>query len=226
MKSLRGILNRTAIFIPTYGRAHKLKQVFENIIDSTLLPIKVYFICETEDSKSVETVLKINGAGLILNNHKPCYAGAINSAFEHTNEKIFFVGSDDLNFHKDWLKKAMNKMRNNKKVVGTNDLLSPRVIRGGIATHFLVDREYIQTQGGVIDQVQPVMYEYNHYCCDVEFCETAISRKVFVPCLDSIVEHMHPEAKKADIDATYIKNNSKRLEDKKTFELRRSLWNQ
>ena len=96
-----------AIFIPTFGRHHKLQAVYDNVVASTQHPITVYFICEQHDTKSIQAVQEIQGARLIINTHKACYAGAINCAYEQTIEPYFFTASDDLNFHFGWLEKCM-----------------------------------------------------------------------------------------------------------------------
>ena len=109
-------------------------------------------------------------------------------------------------------------------VVGTNDLLSHQVLKGRTATHFLVNREYIKTQNGTVDGPERVFYPYDHYAPDTEFVEVAIKRGVFSPCLDAVVEHLHPDGNKAEMDATYEKASVSRAKDRELYFQRRKLW--
>ena len=63
-----------------------------------------------------------------------------------------FAGADDLNFHPGWDTAALAVMDGWVQVVGTNDLLNPYVTAGLHATHYLVDRRYLDDVGGVVDQ--------------------------------------------------------------------------
>lgn len=215
--------SKTAILIPTYGRADRLSSVVNDIRQNTPEPHAVYFIIEKEDILSFNVCIK-NGFKYIFNKYTPSYAGAINTGFEQTHEPYFFLGSDDLHFHKGWLTKCFEKMQNPIRVVGTNDLLNRDVLSSKTSTHSLVSRQYINEQGGTVDNSYPVLYEYKHNYTDWEFIQTARHRGVFTPCLDAVVEHMHPGAKKGPIDETYIKNQATLKEDRATFESRKHLW--
>lgn len=213
----------TAIFIPTFKRPAKLAGVIKDIITNTDEPIKVYFIVEKEDQGSIDELKRLN-ATCVLNRYEPCYAGAINTAYEVTDEPIFFTGADDLNFHKGWLSNALSHLNEAVKVVGTNDMGAVPIGPQRDATHYLVDREYIRNQSGRVDCPDMVLYPYKHNYTDKEFVETAQVRGVYAYCPESLVEHMHWAWQKAKMDETYLKGFESNSIDQQTFNQRRHLW--
>lgn len=212
-------MDTVAIFIPTYRRPESILRVVKNIHEATLEPHEIYFIIERKDIVSRD-VLRQHKYKYFYN-ERGTYASAINTAFKHTKEPLFFCGADDLKFHKDWLSYALMV---DASVVGTNDLYNPMVTSGTSATHYLVKRKYIERMGGTVDDSFPVLYEYKHNYCDTEFIETAKKRACFKPCLDSIVEHLHWGAGKSKRDETYDKNNATAHIDLQTFVQRKQLW--
>lgn len=217
------IKHKVAILIPTFGRSYKLIGLWQNIINSTSIDIGIYFIVEKEDLQSIDALSGLHFSSLIINKHKSCYGGAINTAYEEVMADYYFVGGDDLNFHMGWLEKCMN-LTDMYPVVGTNDLLNREVMQGKHATHYLVERKYLEEQGGTIDGSFPFLYEYEHNYVDREFVETAQKRGAFIPCLDAIVEHMHYGNKKAVYDATYQKNQATLRQDRALYIARQALW--
>ncbi len=83
-------------------------------------------------------------------------------------------------------------------MIGTNDAIPPRVKnpkvgRGTHADHFFVRRAYVDEYGSSLDGPGVLApEEYRHWYVDEEICRLARARGVFSPCLESIVEHMHP----------------------------------
>jgi GT2 family glycosyltransferase len=214
-----------AILVPTYGRSDRLQKVYENIVANTSVPHNVYFILEAKDKDSANALPQEFKGRIIRNYRKPCYAGAINTAYLETDEPFLFAGSDDLNFHKGWDTEIFKVMESDPKiqVVGTNDLLNRDVLAGKTATHYLFSRSYIAKNSGTFDKSAPVLFEYEHNYTDREFIDTAIKRGVFAPCLTSIVEHMHYGNKKNTWDETYERNQSTLSIDKATYEVRMQL---
>lgn len=215
----------TAILIPTYGRADKLAHVVADVHENTPELHHVYVIAESDDTATIEAAEKLD-CTLIVNERSPSYAGAINTGVNKTSEPLIFCAADDLHFHPGWLTTAAAQMVGPIRVVGTNDLFNPAVLARQHATHFLVDRRYITDPGGVADQDPGVLlYEgYDHNYCDTEFIATARARLVFRPCLQSIVEHLHPLAGKADQDATYERGFRDYDGDAKRYAAREHLW--
>lgn len=211
-----------AVLIPTFGRANRIAEVTTNVLESTE-HANVYFICESDDEASIETVTFTVGANLIINERTRNYAGAINTGLHATDEPHIFAGADDLWFHNGWYEEAKKLMRYPIRVVGTNDLHNPEVLSGAHATHYLVDRWYAYT--GVPDQMGMMLCEqYQHNWCDTEFIAFATRRGVYAPCLTSIVEHRHWAWGKATIDPTYDKGLRSEPQDRALFEQRKQLW--
>lgn len=216
-----------AVFIPTYGRPHELSRVVDNLYENTNPNLfDVYFIVEKEDQASIDAIKPLR-AKLIINEGQPCYADAINTAYHKTREPYFFTGADDLGFYPEWLELALSKMDDTIAVVGTNDLGTIPIGDQRDATHYLIDREYIKKQSGVIDMKDTVLNPiFKHNWTDKEFIETAKMRGVYVYCPESIAEHAHWAWGKARMDDTYRKGLQSNEEDKRIYESRKHLWQQ
>lgn len=206
---------RVAVLVPTLGRADKLPDLAKNILETGGTP---YFIVEEADKDSQKP---IENAFIIVGDFGT-YAKAINHGYKNTVEPYLFAGADDLAFRKGWITDCMTKMGGNVKVVGTNDLGNPEVMAGDHATHYLVDRKYLDEQGGDF-KAGPGSFlpeAYDHNWTDREFIETAKLRGVFAPCLESVVEHLNPLYGKSQADSTWEKTRRHTTKDKKTYESR------
>lgn len=214
-----------SVLVPTFGRAQRLPAVVENISANTATGHEILLVVEPDDRASIDTAKRLP-ARTVLNERSRNYAGAINTGFAHATGDYVFAGADDLNFHPGWDTAALAEMRGGIRVVGTNDLLNPGVLRGAGATHYLIGRCYIEQTGGVAgERPGMVLFEgYDHQFTDTEFIATAAARGVFAPCLASVAEHMHPAGGKAAFDATYAKGHAKVHEDEQVFRSREHLW--
>lgn len=192
-----------AILIPSYGRAKRIPALVENIAAATPEPHTVVVIVESSQYAEYAAIAPA-GVIVIRNTRSPNYAGAINCGFQATNEPLLFAGADDLRFHGGWLAPLLSLVEETA-VVGTNDLLNPYVAQGLHATHYLFRRDYIANMGGTWEKgAGIVMYEeLDHQYTDTAFIGIARARQQFAPCLDSVVEHMHFLAGKAEHDLTY-----------------------
>jgi glycosyltransferase involved in cell wall biosynthesis len=217
-----------AVLIPTFGRASRLADVVQNAHDNTAGDHVVVLAVESEDHETISVARGLD-CQLVINERRPNYSGAITTAYEHTRADYLFAGADDLNFHPGWDEVALSHMDGWVMVVGTNDLLNPYVTAGTHATHYLVDRRYLDEVGGVVDQGPgSFLFDgYSHQYTDTEFIGTAKMRARFRPCFDSIVEHMHAWSDKpgrAAPDATTSKANARITEDAALYDSRRDLW--
>lgn len=213
------------ILIPTIGRAHRIGRIAANITDATTEP-NVVFITETHDTATIGAI-ETAGYIPIINTHTPNYAGAIQTGYEHTSNRYVFLGADDLYFHQGWDVEAIGRMDGWVTIVGTNDLLNPYVTQGTHSTHSLIDRDYIDTIGGVIDQPPGTVLNtiYSHQYTDTEFIGTAKARARFRPCLESVVEHLHAYSGKGEKpDATTAKAFVHADEDSAIYDSRQHLW--
>lgn len=213
------------IIIPTLGRPEQLARVVANIDGNTVANHRVVFVCEARDTASIAAVEAL-GLEPVINRRTANYQGAVNSAWDVSTAEWLFCGADDLNFHPGWDVWLPGYRGGPFKVFGTNDLYNGYVLKGWHSTHSLVHRSYLEEHGGVADEGPgSFLFEgYDHNFCDTEFISTAKMRATFRPCLDSIVEHLHPAAGKAEIDATYERSMAEFDRDEKIYEMRRSLW--
>lgn len=110
-------------------------------------------------------------------------------------------------------------------VVGTVDLCNDRTRTGESSTHSLVRRAYIEEHSGVVDAPNRIYCEkYWHEYVDDELCQTAMSRGAYAHAFDAVVEHLHPNVRKAPMDAVYVQGRSRRYDNERLFNERRHLW--
>lgn len=151
------------------------------------------------------------------------YARKINIGVRETTTDLVFMGADDVRFGAGWFDVACSKLAPGVGVVGTNDLGSPRVMRGEHATHSLVTREYCER--GLIDGSPGVLFEgYEHEFCDDELVGTAKARGAWAFAQDAIVEHLHPHWGKADSDAEYERQRERMKISRSLYQRRRHMW--
>jgi len=214
------------IVIPTYGRADRIERVYRNIEATTTAPHLVWFVIEDDDVESRAAVEKIDRLAWITNEHARSYSGAMNTAYEWTENEWIFAGADDLEFTIGW-DLALAEVRDDWfQVYGTNDLLNPYVVQGYHATHYLVRRAYLDVTGGVVDEGPgSFLHEgYGHNYTDTEFIATAKMRARFRPVLDSVVRHLHESAGLTPRDATHDKADATMGADSALYDSRRDLW--
>lgn len=221
------------VIIPTLDRPGKLRSLAENILSATASQVHVLFVVEGEDVATclMAAELAQDGlAGWCANRRKKNFSGAYNSGYQlaahsGTHFTHAFVGADDLRFAIDW-DMPLQEPAEHYAVVGTNDLHNGEVLGKQLATAYLVDRRYIDEVGGVIDQPPGLVQceEYAHNYTDTEFIGTARSRGVWTPCLDSVVEHMHPVWGRGEWDPGYARSMSGIRADSVVYEARRHLW--
>jgi hypothetical protein len=215
------------VIVPTLGRPGKLRALAENIREATMTPSRVLYVTEAGDTASCREAATLEDEGLatlVVNSRKPCYAGAVNAGYAAAVVIPFthiLLGADDVFFHLGWDAPALAVLaaRPDLRVAGTNDLRDPMVMAGRIASHYLVDRRYVDEAGGVIDEPPgTVLCEvYLHGSACAEFHETACARGAWTPCLGSVVEH-HPQPDSKTYDSGVG------MTDLATFNSRRHLW--
>lgn len=126
------------------------------------------------------------------------------------------LAADDIDFHYNWYDATRKLREKGFQVIGTNDLGNARVMAGDHATHPLVRRDFT----AVDDPDSPVHTGYHHWCVDDELVTTAKARGVWAPCLDSVVEHLHPYFKKGAMDEVYLEGERHNQADRDLFEAR------
>jgi len=152
------------------------------------------------------------------------YAHKINSAVTLTDEPWLFFGAIDIEFCDDWLESALAVTDDRVRVVGTNDLANPRVMRGEHATHFLVARDYA-TKPIIDGQPGPLYTGYVHEFVDDEFLGTARARGAYAFAADSHVRHHHPQfTDGAAWDDSYRAMGRRIMKSRRLYRSRLPLW--
>lgn len=215
-----------AILVPVLGRGHQIKPLLSSIASGTRSEYRVVLIFSPDDDAINEAV--DSEALLLTADWQPGhadYAKKLALGYEHTDEPWLFQGATDLVFQPGWDTQALHLAgRTGCKVIGTNDLGNPLVMRGRHSTHSLIAREYIESWGGTADDSGMIFSEaYDHQWSDCEFVETAKRRRQFAFAQGSVVEHLHPHWGKAEMDETYEKAHRATQEDMKRFIERRSM---
>lgn len=217
----------TAVVVPVLDRPHRVVPLLESLACATAEPWRAVFVVDADDTDELDAVneaLDLYPVQVVGVAPGTCYAAKINAGADATDEPCIFQAADDLCFHPEWLTRAQARLRNRVHVVGTNDLYNPRVMHGKHSTHSLFTREYVD-EFGTIDQPGLVMHPgYPHAYADDEAVQTARHRRMFATCRDSIVEHLHPFAGKADEDWVYLKGRSLDQAGQAVYEQRRYLW--
>lgn len=208
-----------AILVPALRRPQNVAPLLNSALRAAP-GARVLFICDPDDEPEILAIKDEGGEHIAPGGN---YAAKINAGVRHTDEPLIFMGADDLRFHPGWLEAATAWLRGKTEVVGTNDLCNPRVMAGNHSTHSLLTREYAER--GTIDEKGKVLHEgYVHEYVDDEFVQTAIRRSAFSFAEDSIVEHMHPNAGKAEMDDLYAGRGLRMKMGRKVYRRRRRLW--
>lgn len=188
--------------------------------------VKVYVLADNEDVETIgdwDDARRAYANVVILSAPYPNGAGTfaqkVNFGYRASVEPWMFVVGDDVKFHAGWLDHAMNVARlTSAAVVGTNDLGNSAVLAGQHATHFFVSRSYVKFTGASWDGPGVLCHEgYRHWYVDNEIVEAAKRRGTWEPCLDSVVEHMHPLFGKSEPDLVYDLGRLHEKEDRELY---------
>lgn len=214
-----------AVLVPCLDRPGNVKPLLDSFNEANDGSASLYFVCDEDDTAQIDAV-KAAGGKVLISDRGSSFPQKINSGFAQTLEPWVFVTGDDVRFQPGWIA-AARKLSKKFDVIGTNDTLTgagnPKVADGSHADHFFIRRDYVDTYGGCLGKGTVCSEVYRHFYSDVETIELAKARKVFTPCLDSIVEHLHPDMGLAEVDATYQKGWSQREHDQMQWANRRDL---
>lgn len=213
-------MTRLAILVPVLDRPHRVRPLLDSIQAATPGQPDVLFVCDPGD-RATQDQVALAGARLISPGGS--YAHKINEGVRATTAPLLFLAADDLHFHPGWLPAAEARLRDGAQVVGVNDLCSRRVQAGEHATHFLMTREYA-LQPAIDGTRGPLAEAYTHSYVDDELVATARVRGVLAFATDSIVEHLHPDAGKAEWDDVYQRGRGTIKADCRLFRRREHLW--
>jgi hypothetical protein len=213
-----------AILVPMLGRPHRVAPLLASI-RATTSGARVLFLVSPHDTAVHAAVDEAGEERLVVPyQSRGDYARKVNAGYRHTVEAHLFTGADDLHFHDGWYAAACAKLGPGIGVVGTNDLGSPRVMRGEHATHSLVTRDYADRYGTIDGPGQILDEGYHHNFVDDELVGTARFRNAWSMALESYVEHLHPHWGKNRPDNTYKIGQSRFHIDRRRFASRQKLW--
>jgi glycosyltransferase involved in cell wall biosynthesis len=213
-----------AVLVPVLNRPENVAPLVASFEKTTGKEAALYFIADNTDRDQIAAI-EAAGAQWLPASRGSTFAQKINAGYEQTSEPWLFVTGDDVKFHPGWVAAARG-LSDRFDVIGTNDTPdtggNPRVAAGAHADHFFIRRAYVDEHGGALEGL--VCNEaYQHFYADVETIELAKARGVFTPCLASIVEHLHPDLGKAEVDETYKLGWGKREQDMREWQKRAPL---
>lgn len=212
-----------AVVVPVRGRPRNAAPFMESLNGSTSRA-RVYAVAHVDDAESMAAWSAV-GAN-VLTSWEHSFARKVNLAYRGTGEEWLFLVGDDVKFHPGWADELMRAVTVVKEqtgirpsVIGANDLYNPRTLAGTHASHMLINRRYIADVGASWDGPGVVCHEgYRHNFVDDEIVTKAKQQPAaFVVAMDAIVEHLHPAAGKADVDATYEIGAASIKEDQALF---------
>jgi hypothetical protein len=223
-----------AVLVPIHKRTEHIEPLVESF-RATTKPgeATLYFVIDENDAEAAQTALSVAGDDVLLitTDAESC-AAKWNVGFTNAIEPWVLCVGDDVRFHEGWLD-AARKLSDRFDVIGTNDSVPPRtrnpkVASGAHADHFFVRRAYVMEHGASLEGEGILAPEvYRHWYVDKEIVELARARGVFTPCLDSIVEHLHPgydgNETARHADPTYMVAVEHGADDAKTFKERNPL---
>ena len=213
------------VLVPVLARPESAQPLAESL-SVTVTPCRLLFICSPADWEQIAACEAV-GEVLIVPwaPGRADYAKKINYGFAVTESEWIFSGADDIRFSAGWDVHALALAhRQRRRVIGTNDLHNPLVLKGRGSTHTLIARSYIEECGGTEDGTGAVFCElYDHQCIDMEFIEVAKKRGEFVFSRNSVVEHFHPHWGNAQSDKTYKKATRATMADLKLYRERMGL---
>jgi len=215
----------TAVLVPVMKRPHNAAPFMASLRASTGLA-RVYAIADPDDPDTIEAWEEAGATVIVRPGSAGTFAEKINLGYRTTIEPWLFIAGDDARFTGDWLDQAQHIARlSGAKVIGTNDLSNPRVLAGEHATHLLIDREYIDGEGGSWDGPGAIAHEgYRHWFVDDEIVYAAKQRGAWAMAPASIVPHLHPLWGKGVTDEVYELGQSHAETDGKLFEARCSKY--
>ena len=209
----------TAVLIPTM-RAAKIEPLIANLRETTACEV----IWQTQTGSACWEVLSTLGEH-VIGDDGGTWGARNNSmgteALKSPKVTHLFLGADDIRFHGGWLQAALRADRRmGGGVVMVCDLIAAE------GTLPLVSRRYIEEFGCTVDDSGLLIHEgYLHNFAERELVETAQMRGRYAYCPESVVEHLHWMAGKAErSDPVYELGERGWDRDIALFSKRRPMW--
>jgi glycosyltransferase involved in cell wall biosynthesis len=206
-----------AVICPIYKRTEHIAPLIASF-EATTQPgeAALWFVCDAADAdvQSAISDLTFGEDVRFVSEHEAMScAERWNFGYRTTPQWpwVLLIG-DDVRFHDGWLDHA-RKLSADYDVIGTNDTTgapkNPKVANGSHADHFFVRRAYVEEHGACLDGPGVLAPDcYRHWYVDMEIIKLARARGIFTPCLDSVIEHLHPgylgDEQARQADPTYM----------------------
>lgn len=212
-------LERVAVVVPVLGRPHHAEP-FMRTLQSTTSLATVYAVATEGDDETIKA-WDAEGATILTVDDPGTFSRKVNHGYRHTTEPwLFFVG-DDVLFRDGWYNRALRAAGDRFHLVAVNDLGNLAVMAGHHATHPLMRRSWIDEQGASWDGPGVVAHEgYRHWYVDKEWSTVAGSAGVMIGAPDAVVEHLHWQFGKSEMDDTYRKGQASNDRDQRLWDRR------
>ena len=187
----------TAILVPSLNRGQYLRDLVENIRDTTHEDHRIYFAIGDELSREVLDGLEQEYLwdGEVSDKR---YVTRMNKLVAQVEEDEVFFGSDDVVFNDEWLARARAVMDKGYPVVVVNDLSNPN------GTQALMRADYLPL--ACFDNPYAAFHHgYMHNFADNEQFNTARIQGKLARAMDSIVAHLHPHGHTTFFENPYPK---------------------
>lgn len=194
----------TTVILPTRERAEQAARCVERLVHvSRRYPLEILVVTDGDE----ETRRACAGlpATRVLFSESPMRAIACwNWGAHEAHGEILMLGADDLWWGHGWIGEMLDRMAdfpNGEGMVGLNDLHQNGHVH---ATHWAVSKRFaLEALGGVL-----VTPHYQHFYCDNEANARAKRAGRYTWAEWAIVEHRHPAAGKAAMDAGYVRRQA------------------
>lgn len=217
---------RVDVIIPALHRPQNVAPLMQSLRASTGLAT-AWWVVEPGDAGEIGALADAGCLGHVIE-HAGTFAEKVNFAYSRGLRQVcadnpwVLLAGDDVIFRPGWLDQALATAGQYKaNVVGTNDLLNPRVMRGEHATHMLIRRSYIDEVGSSWDGPGVVCHEgYHHWFVDDEIVSAAKLRRTFQSSMGAMVEHRHPLNGRVEMDDIYRLGEKNKVGDEALFRRR------
>lgn len=205
-----------AIIVPSRGRPDKLRQMVNTARSLARDEIKIFSGIDLDDKFAKDYYDTVKGVDYHIAKRKGLREWtnilARHAIFTENGIKyLVSMGDDHMVRTVDWdikLKEAIQGMGEPGFSFGDDD-----VNGANLCTSWMVSVEIVTALGWMM------LPRLNHMYVDNAIMELGNAANRIVYCPDVRIEHMHPTAKKASWDTTYIESNTEQqyAEDKKAF---------
>lgn len=214
--------DRVAVIVPAMNRPQNVKPFMDSFEAAMTHNARVYWVCDSHHIEQLNELEKFDCEVIMNSSGRKNFASKANVGYRTTEESWILLVGDDVIFHERWLNEALTVARKGFSLVSTNDLGNHNVRNGELAIHPLIRRQWVDESGASWDGPGYIAHEgYVHNCVDREWTAVAKMQNEFAFAPKSIIEHMHPNFKKAKRDEIYEIGKRAAGKDDKLFRERK-----